>query len=56
MSDIVRSRTYEPFFPLIAVALIYFVLEDLFGVLISFLERKLDPKRRTEAEILKGVK
>ncbi|MBR4473505.1 MAG: transporter substrate-binding domain-containing protein [Oscillospiraceae bacterium] len=56
MSDIVRSRTYEPFFPLIAVALIYFVLEDLFSILISFLERKLDPKRRTEAEILKGVK
>ena len=56
MGDIVRSRTYEAFFPLIAVAAIYFILEDLFGLLIRSLKRRMDPKRRSREEILKGVK
>ncbi|MCR4655705.1 MAG: hypothetical protein K5770_05680 [Lachnospiraceae bacterium] len=29
MGDIVRGRTYEAFFPLIAVAIIYFILGGL---------------------------
>ena len=56
MGDIVRSRTYEAFFPLIAVALIYFLLEDLFNFLVGRLERKMNPRRRTREDILKGVK
>ena len=55
MGDIVRSRTYEAFFPLIAVALIYFVLEDLLSTLVRSLERRMDPRRRKPEEILKGV-
>ncbi|MBQ6256083.1 MAG: transporter substrate-binding domain-containing protein, partial [Clostridia bacterium] len=35
MGDIVRSRTYEAFFPLIAVTVIYFVLEGLLCFLVS---------------------
>jgi len=56
MGDIVRSRTYEAFFPLIAVTVIYFVLEGLMNVLIGRLQVLFDPKRRSRAQILKGVK
>ncbi len=56
MGDIVRSRTYEAFFPLIAVAIVYFVLEGLLDALIRCLERGIDPRRRTREDVLKGVK
>lgn len=56
MGDIVRSRTYEAFFPLIAVSLIYFVLSAVFSRLISRASRYLDPARRSPQQILKGVK
>ena len=56
MGDIVRSRTYEAFFPLIAITIIYFALEALFGFLISRIGVRFDPKRRKPADILKGVK
>jgi polar amino acid transport system substrate-binding protein len=46
MSDIVRSRTYEAFFPLIATALIYFALAYLMAGLLSLVEIRVDPKRR----------
>ncbi len=56
MGDIVRSRTYEAFFPLIAVTVIYFVLEGLIGILISRIEIRIDYKSRKRENILKGVK
>ena len=56
MGDLVRSRTYEAFFPLIAVAVIYFALEFLTAFIVNFLSRVLNPKRRKHEEILKGVK
>jgi len=56
MGDIVRSRTYEAFFPLIAVTIIYFVLEELVGLLVSRITINFDPKRRKAEKILKGVK
>ncbi len=55
MGDIVRSRTYEAFFPLIAVMIIYFVLEGLIGFLISRISLGFNPKRRSRESILKGV-
>ncbi len=55
MGDIVRSRTYEAFFPLIAVTIIYFLLEALFGVIINSIKINIDPKHRSNASILKGV-
>lgn len=39
--DIIRSRTYDAFTPLIAVALIYLALVMLFSWLIQLLERRL---------------
>ncbi len=56
MGDIVRSRTYEAFFPLIAVTVIYFVLEGLIGFLVSRISINLNPKRRKREDILKEVK
>ncbi len=44
--DIIRSRTYEAFFPLLAIAAIYFVLSFLIGALINKIEIKIDPKKR----------
>lgn len=39
--DIIRSRTYDAFMPLIAVALIYLVMVLLFTKLVNILERRL---------------
>ncbi len=39
--DLIRSRTYSAFMPLIAVALIYLVLVMFFTKLVSILERRL---------------
>ena len=56
MGDIVRSRTYEAFFPLIAVTVIYFVLEALLGFAVKMIGIRFDPRRRKPEDILKGVK
>ena len=56
MGDIVRSRTYEAFFPLIAVTVIYFVLEGLLSFAVSRIRVSTDPRKRKTARILKGVK
>lgn len=53
MSDIIRSRTYEAFFPLIASAVIYFILSTLLMGVLVILEKKLEPKRNMKT--LKGV-
>ena len=55
MGDIVRSRTYEAFFPLIAITVIYFVLEGLFSFAVSRIRIHIDPKKRKRENILKGV-
>ena len=39
--DIIRSRTYEAFLPLLAVAVIYFTIVTILTWLISKLERRL---------------
>ena len=56
MGDIVRSRTYEAFFPLIAVTIIYFILEAILGLILRWVMGKIDPKKRNRCNILKGVK
>ncbi len=56
MGDIVRSRTYEAFFPLIAVTVIYFLLEGIFSFLVGRISNRFNPKRRSSKKILKGVK
>lgn len=55
MGDLVRSRTYDPFFALIAVAIIYFILEGGLTALINWIEKKIDPRKRPEESILEGI-
>jgi polar amino acid transport system substrate-binding protein len=45
MGDIVRSRTYEAFFPLIAVAVIYFILAALLIWIVNKIEVRVIPGR-----------
>ncbi len=56
MGDIVRGRTYEAFFPLVAVAVIYFILGAVLTFLVDRMEININPKRRKKEEILKGVR
>jgi len=56
MGDIVRSRTYEAFFPLIAVAVIYFVLSGILKAVVGRITLHVDPETRSNAKILKGIK
>ena len=44
--DLIRSRTFEAFFPLIATAVIYFLISVSVVTLIGKLELKIDPHRR----------
>ena len=55
MGDIVRSRTYEAFFPLIAITVIYFLLEELLILLINRIQLDINPRMRKPESILKGV-
>jgi polar amino acid transport system substrate-binding protein len=43
--DIIRSRTFDAFFPLIVVAVLYFVLAWLLMLGLEYLERCLNPQR-----------
>ena len=55
MGDIIRGNTYEAFFPLIAVAIIYFAITWGVAGLLGILKRKVEPKLRKNKNILKGV-
>lgn len=44
--DIIRSRTYDAFFPLIMVALIYLAMVMVFTKLVAMLERRLKQSER----------
>ncbi len=56
VGDIVRSRTYEAFFPLIATAVIYFLMAWLLTLFVERIEFRTDPTKRSREAILKGVK
>ncbi len=45
-SDIIRSRTYDAFMPIIATAIVYFILAWLMTTLLGLVEIKIDPSRR----------
>ena len=47
MSDIIRSRSYEAFLPLILSTLIYFLLARLITLLIDALLKRISPKRHS---------
>ena len=47
-SDIIRSRTFDAFFPLIMVAVLYFLLAWLLTWALGLIELSVDPKRKRE--------
>lgn len=46
-SDIIRSRTFDAFFPLIMVAVLYFLISWLLMLSLEYVERKTNPKLRS---------
>ncbi len=47
-SDIIRSRTFDAFFPLVMVAVLYFLIAWLLVQLLELLERRMDPRSRRQ--------
>lgn len=54
VSDIIRSRTMEAFFPLIVTAVLYFAIANVMAAVLSFAEQKAVPGRRKRS--VKGVR
>lgn len=52
--DLIRSRTYEAFFPLLTTAVIYFVMSSVITALIGRVELKINPKCKPR-RLPKGV-
>lgn len=53
-SDIVRARTYEAFFPLVATAIIYLLSAHLLASVFAFMEYRLNPvnrRKRAKGEV-----
>jgi polar amino acid transport system substrate-binding protein len=48
-SDIIRSRTFDAFFPLVLVAVLYFLIAWVLMLALEYVERHTDPHRRREA-------
>lgn len=48
-SDIIRSRTFDAFFPLLMIALLYFLISWVLLQFLEYLERVTDPKYGREA-------
>jgi polar amino acid transport system substrate-binding protein len=49
-SDIIRSRTFDAFFPLVTVAVLYFLVSWVLIQVLGYLERRTDPMQRRAAE------
>ena len=48
-SDIIRSRTFDAFFPLVLVAFLYFLIAWILTRALDALERRTDPRQRRQA-------
>jgi len=53
--DMVRNMTFEAFFPLLVVALIYFALGGLLTVLVKMIHFRIGPSKRKSDKFLKEV-
>ena len=47
-SDIIRSRTFDAFFPLILTAVLYFAIAALLLQILEVVEKRTDPRRRRQ--------
>lgn len=48
-SDIIRSRTFDAFFPLIMVAVLYFIITWLLTLALDYIDLKTDRKKKRKA-------
>lgn len=55
MSDLVRGRTYDAFFPLLSTAAIYFLVIWILTTVLGHIAKKLSTKTRKKEKILKGI-
>ena len=55
VGDIIRGRTYDAIFPLVAVTLVYFVLSFIIGKIMNMITYSVDTKNRKPENILKGL-
>lgn len=53
ISDLVRARTYEAFFPLIATAVVYFILGAILTAIVKRIQLNFEPEKRSKEKILK---
>lgn len=49
--DIIRSRTFDAFFPLVMVALLYFVISWMLAMALNFAGSKTDPQRNRRSGV-----
>ena len=56
VADLIRARTFDAFMPLIVISVLYLILTWLFLRFTDWILAKLNPRNRTPAEILRGVK
>lgn len=49
-SDIIRSRTYEAFFPLVTTAIIYFLIAWALTRVLTAIQKRIDPKNRKKVK------
>ena len=55
VGDLIRGRTYDAFFPLIAVVLSYYILSGLYRAVIRAVAKMTDSRKRKKEEIMKGA-
>ncbi len=55
VGDIIRSRTYEAFFPLIVIAVMYFVMAAVLTAAVNRIDIRIDPNRRDVKKITEGL-
>lgn len=55
VGDIIRGTTYEAFFPLIAIALLYFITDALLRFAVKIATARLNFEKRGKETILKGA-
>ena len=55
ISDLVRARTYQAFFALIFTTIIYFLISGILTRLVGMVEKRIDPKKRSQEKILEGI-
>jgi len=56
VTDIIRSRTYEAFFPLIVTTIIYIIIIKISKITIKAISRRINYNNRNKNKILVGVK